>query len=48
MAEYELLKQLDHPNIVRLIEVFKNDRDFFLVTRFCGGNDLVREIQIRK
>ena len=42
--EYLFLKVLDHPNIVRLIEVFKDDENLFLVTELCKGIDMVTKI----
>jgi calcium-dependent protein kinase len=31
MMEVSILKQLDHPNIVKLIEMFEDDRYFYIV-----------------
>lgn len=33
--EVNVLTELDHPNIIRLIEVFRNRDTIFLVTEFC-------------
>ena len=38
--EIELLKNLDHPNIVRLYEVFEDNVRFILVTEICTGGEL--------
>jgi len=45
--EYNLLKKLDHPNIVRLIEVFRDENHFFLVTNLCKGKDLITDLKKR-
>lgn len=38
--ELEILKTLDHPNIIKLYEVYQ-DMDFFhLVMEYCGGGEL--------
>ena len=42
--EFLFLKVLDHPNILRLIEVFKDEDNFFLVTELCRGTDMVNKI----
>ena len=31
-SELNLLKTLDHPNIVKLIELFQDDKNYYLIT----------------
>ena len=38
--EIELLRQLDHPNIVKLFEYFSNNDKYYLITEYCKGGDL--------
>eukprot|EP00904_Undaria_pinnatifida_P000932 jgi/Undpi1/1083/HiC_scaffold_10.g04546.m1 len=38
--EIEILKRLDHPNIIRAIETFESDRMVYLVMKLCTGGDL--------
>ena len=38
--EIELLKQLDHPNIVKLFEYFSDEDKYYLITEYCKGGDL--------
>ena len=38
--EIELLKQLDHPNIVKLFEYFSDGDKYYLITEYCKGGDL--------
>ena len=38
--EIELLRQLDHPNIVKLFEYFSEDDKYYLITEYCEGGDL--------
>ncbi|CDW86359.1 UNKNOWN [Stylonychia lemnae] len=45
--EIEILRQLDHPNIVRLYEVFQDDKRYYLVTELCTGGELFDEITNR-
>lgn len=32
MNEIEILKKLDHPNIIKIYETFEDDNNYFLVT----------------
>jgi serine/threonine protein kinase len=38
--EIEILKHLDHPNIVRIFESFEHKRQIYLVMEYCSGGDL--------
>ena len=38
--EIDLLKQLDHPNIVKLFEYFSDKDKYYLITEYCKGGDL--------
>ena len=38
------MKNLDHPNILRLYEVFEDDKRYYLVTELCKGGELFDEI----
>ena len=42
--EIDILKNLDHPNILRLYEVFEDKRNIYLVTEYCNGGELFDEI----
>ena len=46
--EIELLKQLDHPNIVKLFEYFIYDDKYYLITEYCKGGDLFDLIKKKK
>ncbi len=39
--EIEVLKKLDHPNVLRLLEFFQDEQCFYLVTELCEGGDLL-------
>jgi calcium-dependent protein kinase len=42
--EINILKQLDHPNILKLFESYEDDKRFYLVTELCTGGELYEEI----
>ena len=46
--EIDILKNLTHPNIVRLYEVYENKSTIFLVTELCDGCELFDEISKRE
>lgn len=47
-VEIEVLKQLDHPNIVRLYEFYQDRLNFYLITEYIGGGELFDKItQVR-
>jgi len=39
--ESEILMSLDHPNIVKLYDVYEDSRYFHLVMEFCSGGELL-------
>lgn len=45
--EIDILKNLNHPSIVRLFEVYENKSSIFLVTELCDGCELFEEITKR-
>ena len=45
--EIEVLKNLYHPNIVRLYEVYDDDSSIFMVMEKCEGRELFEEIRSR-
>lgn len=45
MREFNILKDLDHPNILRQIEMFTDDEHYYIVTEILKGGELLEEIQ---
>ena len=46
--EVEILGAMDHPNILKLYEVFQDDARYYVVTEICTGGELFDEIVQRK
>lgn len=42
--EFEILKSVDHPNIIKFYEMFVDAKNYHLVTEFCGGGELFDHI----
>ena len=47
-AEANVLKELDHPNIIQLFECFQDQKNYHLVLEICEGNDLVKLVEKKK
>lgn len=43
-TEINVLKQMDHPNIVKLFEAYKDKKRYFIVTELCSGGELFDQI----
>jgi len=39
-----LMRSFDHPNIIKLFDVFEDFLDFHLVTEFCAGGELLERV----
>ena len=45
LNEIKILKDLDHPNILKLYEVYEDQKRYYIVTDICDGGELFDEIQ---
>ncbi len=45
--EINILKELDHPNIVKMYEFFEDEKRYYIVTEICKGGELFDEIIAR-
>ena len=49
MKEVQILKELDHPNIIKLEESFINDKDQLVqITEFATGGSLFDNLEVGK
>ena len=44
LNEIEILRKLDHPNIIKLYETFEDDRYIYMITELCTGGELFDKI----
>jgi len=44
LNEIEILKRIDHPNIVKIFEFYNTKKAYYIVTEFCEGGELFEEI----
>ena len=42
--EIEILKNLDHPDIVRIIEFYNTDESYYIISEYCPGGELFEKI----
>ncbi len=42
--EIEILRTLDHPNIIRLYEIFEDKSYLYLVMEYCEGGELFEQL----
>ncbi|CAD8148972.1 unnamed protein product [Paramecium octaurelia] len=45
LEETEILKTLDHPNIVKVLEIFADFKYYYIVTEYCKGGELLERIK---
>ena len=46
--ELNILKQLSHPNIVRIYEFYESENNYYLINEFCNGGELYNYINKTK
>ena len=43
--EVKIHKSLDHPNIIKLYEYFRDDNRYYLIMEICSGGELFRKVE---
>ena len=43
--EMSILKKIDHPNIIRIYEIYEERAGLYIVTEYCKGGDLFERIE---
>lgn len=47
LNEVNILKSLDHPGILQIFEVYRDEKTLNIVTELCSGGNLFNKIQLR-
>ena len=47
MDEIEILKNLDHPDIVRIMEFYNTEESYYIINEYCPGGELFDQINKR-
>jgi len=47
-SEINIMRNVDHPNIIKLMDVFETENDLFLVMELCRGGELFDRIKARR
>lgn len=45
MEETAILMDIDHPNIVKLYEIFSDTYSYYLISEYCEGGELFEKIK---
>ena len=48
LNEINILKQIDHPNVVKIFEFYNSEDAYYLITEFCEGGELFKIISQKK
>jgi len=48
LREFSILRDMDHPNIIRIYEMYEDEHNFYLVTEYCRGGDLLDILESTK
>ena len=48
LNEINILKQIDHPNVVKIFEFYNSDDAYYLITEYCEGSELFKLISDKR
>ena len=48
LNEINILKQIDHPNVVKIFEFYNSEDEYYLITEYCEGGELFTLINQKK
>lgn len=45
LEECSIMMEMDHPNIVKLFELYTDETSYFLISEYCEGGELFEKIK---
>lgn len=48
IMEIKVMQKLDHPNIIKIYELFEDENNFFIITDYLGEGNLLNKIEAMK
>ena len=45
LNEIEILKKLNHPDIIKVLEFYKTDKAYYIVSEYCSGGELFQKAE---
>ena len=45
LNELNILKKIDHQNVVKIYEFYMDAENYYLITEYCPGGDLFEQIK---
>lgn len=42
------MKKVDHPNIVKMLDIYQTNNNMYIVTEYCGDGDLNSYLKKKK
>ncbi len=48
LNEIKILKYLDHPNIIKIYEFFKDENFYYIINEYCEEGDLLSKMEMQK
>jgi calcium-dependent protein kinase len=46
--EIQMLKDIDHPNVLRYYEYYEDKHNYYIITEYCAGGELINHILCSK
>lgn len=46
--EGQILRKVNHPYIIRLLDILETENNYYLITTYCSGGEFIDRIEARK
>ena len=48
LNEYYILKEIDHPHVIKIYELWQDEVYYYIITEYLGGGEIYKKISKRK